>query len=98
MRVNAIVTELDEDRWDVIQKAVNTSYDIQKGATRVCVTFVHGELERHAEMPLGVFTGLMVSLGLTGVVSNVCTAMAALQPDADQDEDDKNTRPEGADQ
>lgn len=64
MRLQITVTELTEGQWALLQDQVKTSYEFAEGASRVCVTFEHGELERHAEMPVGTFTGLLAGLGL----------------------------------
>lgn len=80
MRITSTIEDLDEDRWQYVQRLVKTFYEFTEDMTRVCVTFVRGAEERHAEMPLGAYTGLMMGLGLvkTSVrLSQILTDLAA---------------------
>jgi hypothetical protein len=77
-----MVTELTEAQWDQVQDTVKTEYDFGQGSSRACVTFAYGELERHAEMPVGAFVGVLAGLGLTQALSMLQTAQAVLTPDA----------------
>jgi hypothetical protein len=67
VKIQAIVTEIDQARWDYVQRAVLLEYQFPERATRVCVTFARGEEERHAEMPLAAFSALMMGLSLAGI-------------------------------
>lgn len=80
MRIEMTMTEVDEERWAYLQSTVRTEYEIQEGATRVCLTFSHGEEERHVEMSMGSAVGLMMGLGMVGVTRELRNALAKLRP------------------
>lgn len=82
MRIQMTMTDLDEEQWACLQADVQAEYKIPEGSTRVCLTFSYGEEERHAEMPMGSVTGLLIGLGKIGPSQAIRTAMAALTPDA----------------
>lgn len=83
MRIQMTMTDLDEGRWAYLQSTVQAEYEIPEDATRVCLTFSHGEEEeRHVEMPMGSVLGLLAGLGVLGLGQTIRTAMAALTPDA----------------
>lgn len=69
------LTDLDQDRWDYLQRNVRAEYEIPEGATRLCLTFSREGEERHAEMPMGVIIGLLVGLGMTGTFAAFTKAM-----------------------
>jgi hypothetical protein len=72
------ITDLDQDRWDYLQRNVRAEYEIPDGATRLCLTFSREGEERHAEMPLGVIIGLLVGLGMTGTFTAFTKALNQL--------------------
>lgn len=80
MRIEMTMTEVDEERWAYLQSTVRTEYEIQEGATRVCLTFSHGEEERHVEMSMGSAVGLLMGLGMVGVTRELRNALAKLRP------------------
>jgi hypothetical protein len=65
VRAQMTITDLDQDRWDYLQRNVRAEYEIPEGTTRVCLTFSREAEERHAEMPLTTLIGL-----LTGLILN----------------------------
>ena len=81
MRLTTTLTELTDEDWTTVQGLLRPSYDIKPGATRVCLTVVHGAEERHAELPLGTFVETLAALALGRTVRNALTALAALSPD-----------------
>jgi hypothetical protein len=80
MRIQMTVTEVDEERWAYLQSNVQPEYKIPEGATRVCLTFSHGEEERHVEMPMGTVVGLLMGLGMVSVTREMRAALARLRP------------------
>ena len=82
VRLQTTITELTEDQWALVQRQVKTGYDFPPGASRVCVTFEQGELERHAEMPLSSHIGLLAALGMAGVVRDLRDALTVAGEDA----------------
>ena len=79
MRAQMTITDLDQERWDYLQRNVRAEYEIPEGTTRVCLTFSREGEERHAEMPLGVIIGLLVGLGMTGTFTAFTKAMDQLK-------------------
>lgn len=75
VRAQMTLTDLDDDRWNYLQRNVRAEYQIPEGATRLCLTFSRGTEERHVEMPLGALIGLLVGLGMTGAFSAMTGAM-----------------------
>jgi hypothetical protein len=90
MRLKTEINDLTPEQWEQAQKTLKTGYDIPDGASRVCLTLVHGDKERHVEAPVSVLTGLLFILNLVPAfrrVSDAMTkvrAMAALTPDDDR--------------
>lgn len=88
MRLKVEITDLTPDQWDQAQKILKTEYTIPDGASRVCLTLIHGNEERHVETPVGALTGLLTGLNLgqafRGLSKALKTAMAALTPDDDR--------------
>jgi len=82
MRLQTTITELSTEQWELAQKVLKTGYEIPADASRVCLTLEHNGEERHAEMPLGAYIGLLGAFGLTSLATGLQTAMAALTPDA----------------
>lgn len=82
MRIKAVISELDEREWELVQSTATTAYDFAPSGTRVCVVLTHGELEHHTEMPMGPFIGLIKSLALAKAFRIMGSAVAALRPDA----------------
>lgn len=80
MRIQITMTELDEERWAYLQANVHAEYEIPEDASRVCLTFSHGDQERHVEMPMGAIVGLLMGLGLVGVTREMRNALARLRP------------------
>jgi hypothetical protein len=80
MRLQITITEMDEERWAYLQSNVHTDYNIPEGSSRVCLTFTHGEEERHAEMTIGAVVGLLVGLGLVGATSDLRRVLGKLKP------------------
>ena len=81
MRLKVEITELVLAQWDAVQRVVRTEYEFPENASRACVTLVHGDEERHAEMPLTALMGLLVVLGMTPSIEALNVALAALAPD-----------------
>ncbi len=78
MRLNVNVDRLTEAQWKFAQDALRISYDIPMGASRVCLVLEHRGEERHTELPLGAFIGLMAGINVN---DNVQAVIAALSPD-----------------
>jgi hypothetical protein len=78
MRTTIRVTELNRRQWSWLQSYLQTSYEFAPFEPRVCVVFDLSALERHVEMPLPTFSGLMMVLQSLGMAD---TAQAALSPD-----------------
>lgn len=64
MRIIATMTDLDETEWSLLHRTVQTSYEIAEGVDRVCLTFSRGDEDRHVEIPMHVYGGLLTSLAL----------------------------------
>lgn len=99
MRAQMTITDLDQERWDYLQRNVRAEYEIPEGTTRVCLTFSREAEERHVELPLTTLIGLLAGLvassatkGLQGFLTKIRESKAA------ENQDDVNTRPAGADQ
>lgn len=78
MRLQTTIDRLTDTQWTFAQEALRTSYEIPMDASRVCLVLEHRGEERHAELPLGAFIGLMAGIGINDTVK---TVMAALSPD-----------------
>jgi hypothetical protein len=64
MRLKVEIDDLTPEQWDQAQKTLKTSYDIPENASRVCLTLVHGEEERHVETPVSALTSLLWGMSL----------------------------------
>jgi hypothetical protein len=84
------ITDLDQERWDYLQRNVRTEYEIPEGTTRLCLTFSREGEERHAEMPLGVMIGLLVGLGMTGTFTAFTKAMDQIKKATERAEPDQS--------
>lgn len=82
MRVHTTITDMNPDQWETAQNIIRPGYDIPDGATRVCLILHHEDVERHMQLPLGSYIGLLGALGMDGMLDGLRTAMAALTPDA----------------
>ena len=86
MRLATTLTELTDEEWALAQSILRPSYEINPEAVRVCLTVVHGDQERHVEIPLGTFVEVIAALGLERMFRKfhaaLSTAKAALTPDA----------------
>jgi hypothetical protein len=80
VRLQLTITETDEDQWSYLHSAVLTEYEIPADASRVCLTFTHGEEERHAEMPMGSLVGLLLGLGMVGISRDLQRYLSKLKP------------------
>lgn len=85
MRLKVEINDLTPEQWEQAQKILKAEYTIPDGASRVCLTLIHGNEERHVETPVGALTGLLTGLNLgqafRGLSQAIKTAMAALTPD-----------------
>lgn len=77
MRYQIEITELTDVQWVAAQRVLRTSYEFPEGANRVCLVIVHGDEERHAEMPMGSFITIAMTLGLAPSVHAMNAALAA---------------------
>lgn len=90
MRLKTEINDLTPEQWEQAQKILKTSYDLPENASRVCLTLVHGEEERHVEAPVSALVGLLISLTLTPAIHQLADAMtkikamAVLTPDDDR--------------
>ena len=84
MRLKAEINELSPGQWRHAQEVLLTSYDIRDSATRVCLTLVHGEEERHVELPVAVFIAVMSGLSMISATEKLSAARAILTPDDDR--------------
>lgn len=82
MRIKTTIDRLNENQWQFANRVLLTSYNIPKDASRVCLVIEHRGEERHAELPIGAYMGLVGGLGLKAVIEGYGTAQAALTPDA----------------
>lgn len=95
MRLKTEINDLTPEQWEQAQKILKTSYDLPENASRVCLTLVHGEEERHVEAPVSALVGLLISLTLTPAFHQLADAMtkiramAALTPDDDRLPEDR---------
>lgn len=78
MRIQIVMTDLDQERWDYLQRVVQVEYKIPADAVRVCLTFTYGEEERHAEISLADHMGLLMGLTMVGVGQRLKTAIEGL--------------------
>jgi hypothetical protein len=83
MRITAELSDLSRTEWILAQGKIRTSYEFPPGVARVCLTLRHEEEERHAEVPLSVYAGLLMAFILRPslerlklAVSNHGSAMA----------------------
>lgn len=101
MRLKTEINDLTPDQWEQAQKYLKTGYDIPDGASRVCITLVHGDEERHVEAPVSVLTGLLFSLNLVPAFRQLADAMtkiramAVLTPDDDRLPGSSDHAPDG---
>ena len=78
MRLQIKITELTDQEWVFLQKTLQTGYSFPADASRVCLVLEHNGEERHAEMPLSSFIGVVGVVGVNNVIRDVT---AALTPD-----------------
>jgi hypothetical protein len=86
MRIQTVISDLTEQQWDSVHRNVRTSYEFGPNDLRVCVTFIRtgaaGEkLERHIEMLMTTYVGLLLVLRVQDLGSTLKAAMAMLTPD-----------------
>lgn len=78
MKIQSTVTDLTAEQWERINRVVQVEYDLTGIRATVCAVFEHAGLERHVEMPLGVFTGLLMSMQLSTLAVAIETAVSAV--------------------
>lgn len=78
MRLKVEIDELDADQWDQAQRLLQAQYDIPENASRVCLTLVHKEEERHVETPVSALTGLLLTLTLVPAFRSATESMRKL--------------------
>jgi len=81
MRITTTIDRLTENQWTSAQKVLRTSYDIPMDASRACLVVEHRGEERHAELPLFAYMGLVGSLGLKAVDDGLGTVTPDALPD-----------------
>lgn len=88
MRLKVEINDLTPEQWRQAQRLLKTEYTIPDGASRVCLTLVHGDELMHVETPVSAFTSLMWGMSLAsvfkGLNQSTKVAMAALTPDDDR--------------
>lgn len=80
MRLQTTITELAPEQWVLAQKVLRTEYKIPENASRVCLTLEHQGEDRHVEMQVGTYIGLLASLGLTSLANAIEETMSAMAP------------------
>jgi len=88
MRLKVEINDLTPDQWNHVQSLLQARYEIPEGAGRACFTVIHGEEERHVEMPASKVSGVLLGLTLVPTFRELAKhlkfAMAALTPDDDR--------------
>jgi hypothetical protein len=64
MRIQATIIELTDEQWSQFHEVLKTEYQFHEGDSRVCLTLIHGNEERHLELPLAAFGPLMNNRGV----------------------------------
>lgn len=80
MRIRTTIADLSETQWRLINETVRTEYQFGERNTRVCVIFKRGSEERHTEMPLANYVGVLVGLGMASPSQAYMAALAASIP------------------
>lgn len=71
MRIQATVSELDAQQQEFIRRNLRDEYKLPDGATRVCAVFDSDSAltgDRHVEMSVADFMGVLTGLAMTKVV------------------------------
>jgi hypothetical protein len=88
MRLKVEIDDLTPEQWRHAQEILQASYDIPEGVGRACLTLIHGDEERHVEIPAAKVSGFLMGLSLApafkALATSVKLAMAALTPDDDR--------------
>lgn len=95
MRLKVEINDLTPGQWEHAQRILQASYEIPEGVGRACLTVIHGQEERHVEMPAskvsGVLMGLSVFPAFQELSRQIRTALAVLTPDDSQPPRERET-------
>lgn len=85
MRLKIEIDDLSPEQWRYFQESLQARYEIPDGVSRACLTVIHGDEERHVELPASRVSGLLMGTNLATTFfqlgKSVKLAMAALTPD-----------------
>lgn len=75
MRLKVEINDLTPEQWEQAQRLLKTEYTIPDGASRVCLTLVHGDELMHVETPVSAFTTLMWGMSLAPAFKELARAV-----------------------
>lgn len=75
MRLKVEINDLTPEQWEQAQEVLQAEYEIPNGASRMCLTILHGEEERHVEAPVMTLVSVVMSLTIAPAIRKLSDAV-----------------------
>lgn len=80
MRIAVTISDLTAEQWDSIQRILKTEYTFRDSDSRICLVVERDGEERHAQMPLHEFSGLMMATALGEATAGLLKGLREFRP------------------